>query len=31
MKAEKCVGRGVADHVGPEGDVDWRRPGQRRR
>jgi PHP family Zn ribbon phosphoesterase len=29
--AEQSVGRGAADRVVPEADVDWRRPGQRRR
>jgi hypothetical protein len=28
---EQSVGRGVADRVVPEVNVDWRRPGQRRR
>lgn len=28
---EQSVGRGAADRVVPEGNVDWRRPGQRGR
>jgi hypothetical protein len=28
---EQCVGRGAADLVVPEVNVDWRRPGQRER
>lgn len=30
-KAEQSVGRGAADRVVSEVNVDWRRPGQRRR
>ena len=30
-KAEQSVGRGAADRVVPEVNVDWRRPGQRQR
>ncbi len=30
-KAEQSVGRGAAGRVVPEINVDWRRPGQRRR
>ena len=29
--ADHSVGRGVAGRVVPEVNVDWRRPGQRRR
>jgi len=28
--AEQSVGRGAAGRVGPEVNVDWRRPGQRK-
>jgi hypothetical protein len=28
---EQSVGRGAADLVAPEVNVDWRRPGQRHR
>lgn len=31
VKAEQSVGRGAADRVVPEVNVDWRRPGQRHR
>jgi hypothetical protein len=31
MKAEQSVGRGAADRVVCEVNVDWRRPGQRQR
>ncbi|MCA9038639.1 MAG: hypothetical protein KDA91_26145, partial [Planctomycetaceae bacterium] len=31
MKAEQSVGRGAADRVVCEVNVDWRRPGQRHR
>jgi hypothetical protein len=30
-KDEQSVGRGAADRVVPEVNVDWRRPGQRER